>query len=419
MQAHLNSPLFRPQAVQAATASGSVPSIPTAPISWQLLGAFLVGSITALAVFLATAEYARKETATGSLVAAGGIVRVSAGREGVVSDLKVKEGDHVEAGQALLTVSSRSGLESGGTLYADLIRSIDAQIRLLKEQIEADPARVANEVTRLDASIRSVKAQRNAIISQKDLQAERVKAAEERRQILFQLYERGNGTKAALQEQEIALIVSRQNLADLDRQLVGIERELEQAQLQREQLPVQQNERLSQLRLGLADRERQRLELESQRAQVIRAPVAGKVTALQVSAGQIVDPIRPLLTLVPEGDELRAELFVPSRAIGFVEPGQRVRMMVDAFPYQRFGTYGGTIEAVSQVILAPNEVFGRVPLKEPSYRVTVRLDRQTVDAFGRQVSLQPDMTVHADIVLEGRSLTEWLFEPLLSVRRRL
>jgi membrane fusion protein len=49
----------------------------------------------------------------------------------------------------------------------------------------------------------------------------------------------------------------------------------------------------------------------------------------------------------------------------------------------------------------------------------VRLDRQTVDAFGRQVALQPDMMVQADIVLERRSLMEWLLEPLHSIRRRM
>jgi membrane fusion protein len=406
--------LFRQQAVQAATALGSAPSIPAAPISWQALGAFLVGSTVALAVFLGTAEYARKETVTGSLVTADGTARVSAGREGTVSGLGIKEGDRVEAGQALLTIGSPNGLESGGSLHANLIPIIDEQIRLLREQIEADPARVANEMIRLEASIQSIRAQRDAITSQRNLQAERVGAADERRQILFQLYAKGDGTKAALQEQESVHIASRQKLADLDRQLASVEGELEQAQLKREQLPVQQNERLSQLRLSLADRARERIELE-----VVRAPVAGKVTALQVSAGQIVDATRPLLTLVPESHQLRAELFVPSRAIGFIEPGQRVRLMVDAFPYQRFGTHGGTIETVSQAILAPNEVFGRVLLKEPSYRVTVRLDRQTVDAFGRQVALQPDMMVQADIVLERRSLMEWLLEPLHSIRRRM
>lgn len=411
--------LFRQEAMTAAATGALSASVPVAPMSWRVLGGFLVASAAALVVFISTAEYARKETATGALVAAEGVVRISAGREGVLTGLKVKEGDRVEAGQALFTIGFQNGLEEGGSLYANLIQTIDAQIRLLKEQIEADPARVANEIVRLDASIQSVKAQRDAITAQRQLQAERVAAAEERRQTLLELYQKGNATKVALQEQEGILLVSRQSLAELDRQLAAIDRELEQAQLQREQLPVQQNERLSQLRLSLTDRERQRTEIEAQRAQVIRAPISGRVTALQVGVGQIVDPSRPLLTLVPEGHELRAELFVPSRAIGFVEPGQRVRLMIDAFPYQRFGSHGGTVEAVSQAILAPHEVFGRAQLREPSYRITVRLDRQTIDAFGRQVPLQHDMTVQADIVLEGRSLMAWLFEPLLSLRGRL
>ena len=66
------------------------------------------------------------------------------------------------------------------------------------------------------------------------------------------------------------------------------------------------------------------------------------------------------MTLLPDGASLLAELFVPSRAIGFVEPGQRVRLMVDAFPYQRFGTLGGRVETVSQAVLSPNEVIGKV-----------------------------------------------------------
>jgi ATP-binding cassette subfamily B protein RaxB len=67
-------------------------------------------------------------------------------------------------------------------------------------------------------------------------------------------------------------------------------------------------------------------------------------------------------------------------------------------------------------VLSPNEVLGKVALTEPAYRITVRLDRQDIDAFGRSVPLQPDMTLKADIVLEGRSLAAWLFEPLISVR---
>ncbi len=411
--------LFRPQAVAAATGEHSSVSLPVAPLSWRLLGGFVVAWSLVVVVFLGTAEYARKETASGALVAAGGAVRISPMREGVVTRLMVREGDRVAAGQPLFTVASRQGLEAGGTLDGAVLAALETQAEVLKEQIAADPARMANEILRLDATIAAVSAERDALSVQRRLMAERVGVTEERRSTFARLNQQGHTTRAALQEQDEALLARRQALAEIDRQMAATEKELGQTQLQREQLPVQQAERLAQLRLNLADRERQRAEAQAQRAQVITAPLAGRVTALQAAPGQIVDPNKPLLTLLPDGASLLAELFVPSRAIGFVEPGQPVRLMVDAFPYQRFGTQRGTVETVSQAVLSPNEVIGKVALSEPAYRVTVRLDRQDIDAFGRRVALQPDMTLKADIVLEGRSLVAWLFEPLISVRGRM
>ncbi len=410
---------FRPQAVAAASGDHMSVSLPVAPLSWRLLGGFTVACAACVVLFLGTAEYARKETANGALVAAGGAVRVAAMRDGVVTDLKVKEGDRVAAGQPLFTVASRQGLEAGGTLDGAVLASLEAQTRVIREQIAADPAWTENEIRRLDAAIASVTAERDALTAQRRLMAERVQVTEERRNTIARLAQQGHTTRAALQEQDEALLARRQALAELDRELAAAEKELGQTQLQREQLPVQQAERLAQLCLNLADRERQRAEAQAQRAQVITAPIAGRVTALQAAPGQIVNPAKPLLTLLPDEASLLAEIFVPSRAIGFIEPGQRARLMVDAFLYQRFGTIGGSIETVPQAVLSPNEVIGKVVLTEPAYRVTVRLDRQAIDAFGRQVSLQPDMTLKADIVLEGRSLVAWLFEPLISVRGRM
>ena len=307
--------------------------------SWRLLGLFLLATTLLLLVFVSSASYARKETAIGALVSTAGIARISARRDGIVTALKVDEGDRVRVGEPLFTIDLQQGLEGGGTLSAALLASLDAQTGLIREQIAADPARVANEMVRLDATIGSVIAQRNAIMAQRELQAERAKAADERRETLLHLYQKGTVTKVVLQEQEETHLESRQDLAELDGQLASNAREIQQAQLQREHLPVQQAERLSQLRLSLADRERRTQRDQGARTQVIRAPVAGRVTALQVGAGQMVDPEPPLLTFVPDGADLNAELFVPSRAIGFVQPGQRVRLMVDAFPYQRFGSH--------------------------------------------------------------------------------
>lgn len=411
--------LFRSQALEAATSTAAAGSPPITPFSWHLLGGFITVIVGLVLVFVATAEYSRKETAVGSLVASGGAVRVAAMRGGVVADLKVAEGDRVGAGQPLFTVSSQQQLEAGGTLDRAVLASLETQVAVLKEQIASDPDRVAMERHRLDTAIASVQAEREALLAQREIMAARVQAAAERQRTFAGLVERGSVTRTALQELEEALLSRRQSLADLDRQVAAIEKELGQVQLQREQLPVQQAERLAGWRLSLADRERQQAEVRAQGAQVITAPVSGKVTALQIRAGQVVDPNRPLLTLLPDGPGLKAEVYVPSRAIGFVAPGQAVRLMVDAFPFQRFGTVSGTVETVSQAVLAPGDVIGRVVLTEPAYRATVRLDRQSIDAFGQPVDLQPDMSLKADIILEGRSLIAWLFEPILSVRGRM
>ena len=56
---------------------------------------------------------------------------------------------------------------------------------------------------------------------------------------------------------------------------------------------------------------------------------------------------------------------------------------------------------------------------EPSYRVTVDLERQTVTAYGSEVPLRPEMTLKANIIVDRRSLLEWLFDPLLSARGRM
>ena len=73
--------LFRPQAVTAASGEHSSVSLPVAPMSWQVLGGFILACVALVVVFLGTAEYARKETAGGAIVAAGGRFSEPAPRE--------------------------------------------------------------------------------------------------------------------------------------------------------------------------------------------------------------------------------------------------------------------------------------------------------------------------------------------------
>jgi membrane fusion protein len=69
-------------------------------------------------------------------------------------------------------------------------------------------------------------------------------------------------------------------------------------------------------------------------------------------------------------------------------------------------------------VLDPRDLDVPLKLEEPVYRVEVTLDRQSVDAFGDRLSLQPGMTLRANIVLERRSFLDWLLSPLHAVVNR-
>src|SRR5207248_427476 len=70
----------------------------------------------------------------------------------------------------------------------------------------------------------------------------------------------------------------------------------------------------------------------------IVAPAAGRVTNLQAKPGRFEDGHLPLMSIVRDQDRLVATLYVPTRAAGFVRNGQKVKLRVDAFPFEKFGT---------------------------------------------------------------------------------
>ena len=111
-----------------------------------------------------------------------------------------------------------------------------------------------------------------------------------------------------------------------------------------------------------------------------------------------------------------------------VRPGQRVLLRYDAYPYQKFGHYEGTVTSVSRATVSPGELAGlpaateagglAADAGEPVYRVTVALDRQTANAYGAPAALQPGMTVQADVLIESRRVWEWVLDPLYALTGR-
>jgi membrane fusion protein len=183
-------------------------------------------------------------------------------------------------------------------------------------------------------------------------------------------------------------------------------------------LPIATAESAARTEAEIAEIETRLKDVDRERGYQLRAPIAGRVSALQAWVGKSADPRLPVLSIVPEGDVLKAELLVPARAIGFVASGQTVQISYDTFPFQQFGFARGTVRSVSRTLLKPDEIVGPALVREASYRVEVALERQTIRAYGEELPLEPDLELQADVVAERRSLISWLLDPLVSVWRR-
>jgi membrane fusion protein len=125
-----------------------------------------------------------------------------------------------------------------------------------------------------------------------------------------------------------------------------------------------------------------------------------------------------LLSILPKGATLEAQLLVPSSAIGFIQAGNRVVLRYRAYPFQKFGVWYGHVMQVSRSALTSAEgtsLLGH-EVATPLYRVLVTLDQQAIHTSAGIEALRPGMELDADILLERRSLWQWVFEPLYGIR---
>jgi HlyD family secretion protein len=137
------------------------------------------------------------------------------------------------------------------------------------------------------------------------------------------------------------------------------------------------------------------------------------------TAGTVVQPGTVLLTLVPQDDLLRAEVWVSNQDIGFVRQGQPVKVKLAAFPFQKYGMVEGTVEHVS-ADAADGNAQGQhngggersakaAPL---TYRALVALKSMQLEQDNERLSLTAGMQATAEILLGTRSVLEYLLSPV-------
>jgi membrane fusion protein len=388
------------------------------PRSYALVTGFIGLSVLAAALFVATHSYARKEHAVGFLVPTEGIARISPPRDGTIITVHVSEGQHVERGAPLLTVTDAETSDRGENIDDAKAGRLREQQRRLEDEIRLERQKSHAEEQRLQSQIEGASTEIAALVRQQSIQRERIEIARRQLAGAVELANKGYLSQVEMRRRQDAHLAEIQSESALVKELAGKQTEVSQLQNALQQLPIATAQRIAQLEASIAELEVHLKEIEGRRGYLLSAPIAGRVSALQAWVGKLADPKVPALSIVPDGDVLEAELLVPARAIGFVSSGQAVHLSYDTFPFQQFGFARGRVRTVSRTLLKPDEIVGPTLLREPSYRVAVTLERQTIRAYGAELPLEPDLQLEADILFDRRTLLAWILDPLLSAWER-
>jgi membrane fusion protein len=373
----------------------------------------------AVLAFLVFGSYARKARLSGVLVPVQGLARIVAPQAGVVTDIFVSEGAKVKKGAPLIALSSETQNEALGSTREEIVRRITSRRDSTAASQHVQQQLFDQQTSDLQKRLEALTVEQAHLVREIELQRARVRIGGEAVVRVRAMRAQDLVPLPRLQRAEQENIDDKAKLEAMERSRFTLQREQIQIEATLREMPMRRLTQSAEIDRNVSALEQELAEAEARRKIVISAPYDGTVTALQAEKGSGAQANVPLMSVVPEGADLQASLYGPSRAIGFVKPGQKVSIRYQAFPYQKFGAYAGTVTSVSKSAINPAELpqqlSGIYAPAESLFRINIKLDRQTATTYGEAASLQAGMQLEADVVTDSRRLIEWMFEPLFTL----
>ena len=382
-------------------------------------------------------------SALGQIVVEGQRKVVQHLEGGIVRELRVVEGQYVEAGDVLVVLEDTASLASRDQVvqeYAALAASVERlhalqagkqtpnfavldglslgakeradiverELDLFQQERSAATADAAVLIARRESAIKIQQSRSKQItIVERALQAANDELATLTDLLAQQLSRRDRVSSA---QRQVAGLEA--DIARLDSERVNAlsdQRDLE-AQITAAQARVDQEVSASLLQTRaelLAAAERLSAAQDILNRSIIRAPVAGEVLNMQfATVGGVVRPGETILEIIPELTEVIAAVKINPIDRDTVFEGLKVRTQVSAYKGWRAPRFAGTVVGVSADLKtdpATSAVY---------YEAQIQVPAQEIER-ARDISITPGMPVDV-FIYSGRSRTmfEYLLEPL-------
>ncbi|MDH5534621.1 MAG: HlyD family type I secretion periplasmic adaptor subunit [Betaproteobacteria bacterium] len=420
---------------------------PPAPLAGWMLR-LLIGLLTGVALWAVFGKLDIVAVADGKLVPSSYLKIVQPAEQGIVREILVKEGEAVEQGQVLIRMDSVLAAADAKALTTDYdnkrlaLRRIDAQLggKGLAMAKDDPPELYAQVSAQYEANVRAYK---NALAQERSLLDKArhdLAAAQSTKAKLEQVLPHYAEQEKAFLKLERDGFAGRILAAEKTRERIEKEQDLrtqefiigsnlaliEQSEGKIAQITADYRRQLRAERVEVAsqaERLRQELAKQAHRSELLelRAPQAGTVKDLAThTVGTVAAPGTILMTLVPKGDTLVAEVWVGNQDVGFVRPGQEVKLKLAAFQFQKYGMIEGVVRQMSaDATEAPSAntrsdtLGGRDrPMGPLAYRALVELKSQQLAVDGTTYALSPGMQVSSEINLGTRTILEYVLSPV-------
>ncbi len=404
-----------------------------------VLGLALVGGVGGWA---ATTTLSNAVVGEGTVIIDDNVKKVQHLTGGIVSELLVREGQHVKAGDVLLQLDGTSLRANLGIINSTLAQLYARRTRLQAERADKDTLSVddiaasgvdvkANKLL-IDGELQLFETRRSALAGMKKQLGERkgqlaqeieghtiqLKATEDATKLIDEEYQAIN----SLYEKQI---VTMQRVNALKRQRVELDGNRGQRLAARAQAEGRISEiNLQILQLGedrrsenakdLTEVEANAAEMEERRVAILdqlkrldlRAPMDGRVYQLAVhTVGGVVNPGEALMLLAPDTRNLTVEAKIASRNIDSVTPGQKVDVRFSAFDQRTTPEVEGEVVSVSPDIVVDQRTGASY------YPVRIKPSAETL-ANLKSMALYPGMPAEVFIKVADRSVVSYFMKPL-------
>ena len=393
------------------------------------------GLLVLLLVWMSLVRIDEISSSPGQVVPSASVKQVQHLEGGMVSEILVREGDRVAAGQVLARLDKTpalSELEQTKARYVELQLKAE-RLKAVLEKRKPNFDAISKEFPDLLADQQQLW---NGTVAARKSAIEVLDSQVDQKRKELQQYK--NLLSTALKQQKLtadqekirkdgvdAGVVSLQTYLETKRAVVAADGEVQRLEDQVTLLTDGLAE-VSKRRQNLAETQTQDAQAEQgavagefeqvknnivklqdrlERTE-IRAPVDGIIQDLKVhTIGEILPAGGILTHIVPADDKLQVEARIAAGDIGHIQVGQPVKIKVGAYDYVRYGPLSGKLARISATTFADEQ-------SKPYYRGLVELDRAWMGPGEGENPLLPGMTAEADIVTGNRTLIQYLLKPI-------